>query len=338
MDYSTYPGVVVEDIARLRRRIRDSGIPPRTSDANLVIGTWNVKALGPLHLSWEEAPDAPKRTFRSLAILAEIVRCYDILAIQEVKRDLSALRTLLDWLGPDWGVIMTDVTAGDAGNAERLAFLFDQRRVQASGLAGEIVLPPSASGSPATQFARTPYAVGFRAGGQRFVLVTAHILYGRVREERLPEIVALAEYTAREMRDRARQARSEEGNLIILGDFNVDQRQGDPLFDAFTSTGLVVPEPLRDLPTVPGTQPKFYDQIAWFMGTFDIPFLSAGVINFAGAVYPELPLRQAVFRVSDHLPLWACFRIDRSEEVMATTLGLDPAMPHPLDSVPDPVA
>jgi endonuclease/exonuclease/phosphatase family metal-dependent hydrolase len=335
MDYASYPAGVAQDIARLRRRIRHSGIPPRTTDSNLILGTWNIKAFGPIHPSWEEAQEAPKRTYHSLAILAEIVRCYDILAIQEVKRDLTALRCLLDWLGSDWGVIMTDVTAGEAGNAERLAFLFDQRRVQASGLAGEIVLPPLAAGAPASQFARTPYAVGFQAGAQRFVLVTAHILYGREPREREPEIRALAEYTAREMRDRARQTRSEDANLILLGDFNIDKRQGDPLFDAFTSTGLVVPEPLRSLPTVPGSQPKFYDQIAWFMGTFDIPFLSAGVINFAGAVCPELPLRQTVFRVSDHLPLWASFRIDRSEEAMAVTLGLDPAMPNPLDTVPD---
>ena len=48
-----------------------------------------------------------------------------------------------EFLGSDWGVILSDVTAGAKGNAERFAFLYDRRRVAPSGLAGEIVLPPT---------------------------------------------------------------------------------------------------------------------------------------------------------------------------------------------------
>lgn len=69
---------------------------------------------------------------------------------------------------------MSDVTAGDKGNTERSAYLFDTRRVTPSGLAGEIVLPPTPDGDPEEQFDRTPYLVGFVAGGERFALLTAH--------------------------------------------------------------------------------------------------------------------------------------------------------------------
>jgi hypothetical protein len=41
------------------------------------------------------------------------------------------------------------------------------------------------------------------------------------------------------------------------------------------------------------------------------------------------------FRVSDHFPLWAEFRLDRSPQQMAPALGLHPDMPDPLDTVPD---
>jgi hypothetical protein len=41
------------------------------------------------------------------------------------------------------------------------------------------------------------------------------------------------------------------------------------------------------------------------------------------------------YRVSDHFPLWVEFVVDRSVERMARTLGLDPAMPDPLSTVPD---
>jgi endonuclease/exonuclease/phosphatase family metal-dependent hydrolase len=336
LDYAALPRLPAEDLARLRRRIRTSGIPAKQSDRNLVIGTWNIRAFGDVHPAWEENPGSPKRNLRALAYLAEVVERFDVLAVQEVKRDLSGIRRLLDWLGPDWGLIVTDVTLGAEGNAERLAFLFDRRRVQPSGLAGEIVLAPTPAGDPVRQFARTPYAVGFRAGTTAFVLVTAHILFGAVPAEREPELRAIAAHVAREMRDRAERAPTEEGNLIVLGDFNIDRRGDDPLFQAFVSSGLTVPEPLREVRSAVGTVAKHYDQIAWFMGALDLPFSGrAGAIDFAGAVYRDLSLREMSFRVSDHLPLWVEFRLDRAEERLAQALGLDPAAPDPLSSVPD---
>jgi len=42
-----------------------------------------------------------------------------------------------------------------------------------------------------------------------------------------------------------------------------------------------------------------------------------------------------VARVSDHFPLWAEFRIDRSEAQMAPAIGISPDMPDPLSVVPD---
>jgi endonuclease/exonuclease/phosphatase family metal-dependent hydrolase len=339
--YSEYPLPVVEDVARLRRRIERSGLPDKRSDSNLLVGTWNIRALGGFHPRWAENPDSPKRNLRSLALVAEVVRRFDVIAIQEVKRDTSAIRTLLsDFLGANWGMIVSDVTAGSAGNAERLAFVYDKRRVQPSGLAGEIVLPPSADSSgaplPAEQFARTPYIVGFVAGEERFVLLTVHIKYGDVPEDRLPELRAMAEYAAFEIRDRARLAESEEANVIVLGDFNIDKRGDNPLFQTFVSTGLIVPAELLGLKTTYGSEPKYYDHIAWFMGDFELDYSGrAGVIDFADAVYQEITMRQMSYRVSDHFPLWVEFITDHSAQQMAPTLGLDPAMPNPLEAVPD---
>ena len=60
-----------------------------------------------------------------------------------------------------------------------------------------------------------------------------------------------------------------------------------------------------------------------------------GVIDIAGAAFKELTLLQMSYRLSDHFPLWVEFTTDRSREHMARTLGADPAMPDPFDSVPD---
>jgi endonuclease/exonuclease/phosphatase family metal-dependent hydrolase len=227
------------------------------------------------------------------------------------------------------------VSAGDRGNEERLAFVYDERRVQPSGLAGEIVLPPTAEGDPVQQFDRTPYIVGFESEDERFALLTAHIRYGDVPADRMDEVRSLAEYIAGEIRDRAKDE-AEENNLIVLGDFNIDQRGDNPLFQAFVSTGLYVPSPLLNLKTTYGTEAKYYDQIAWFMGDLDLLTNEhAGVIDFAGAVYREMSKRQMSYRVSDHFPLWVEFLVDRSTVSMAQTLGVDPAMPDPFTSVPD---
>lgn len=337
MNYKDYPRPVVEDIVRLRRRIDASEMPCKKTDYNLLIGTWNIRAFGGVYEGWGENPRSPKRNLRSLAYIAEVVRRMDVVAIQEVKRDTSGIRMLVDeFLGPNWGLILSDVTAGSQGNVERLAFIYDTRRVLGSGLVGEIVLPPTEEGDPAQQFARTPYIVGFESADERFALLTAHIKYGHVPEDRLDELHALARHVAQEIRDRAQTPDAEEGNLIVLGDFNIDKRRENPLFQAFISTGLTVPPQLWGLRTTYNTEPKYYDQIAWFMGDMDLPYNErAGAIDFAGAVYRELSTRQMSYRVSDHFPLWVEFSVDRSVEHMARTLEVDPAMPDPLGGVPD---
>ncbi|UWX03606.1 hypothetical protein H1235_11725 [Pseudoxanthomonas sp. NC8] len=149
-----------------------------------------------------------------------------MVAVQEVQRETTALRYLMEqFLGTHWAVLLSDVTSGDKGNNERLAYLYDTRRVVLSGLSGELVLPPAPAGLP-EQFDRTPYIAGFRAGNEHFTLLTAHIRYGALPDARIPELRALARHTAQELRERTRTGQSrEEPNLLVLGDFNIDLRQ-----------------------------------------------------------------------------------------------------------------
>jgi hypothetical protein len=131
--------------------------------------------------------------------ITEIVQRFDVVALQEVKGDLKAPANDAETLGPDWQFLMTDVTRGDDGNEERLAFLFDARRIALSGLACELVVPAEQLAAIAPdalkrQFARTPYAVGFRAAAETFVLVTLHVDYAGNAAEREPELKKIAEW------------------------------------------------------------------------------------------------------------------------------------------------
>jgi endonuclease/exonuclease/phosphatase family metal-dependent hydrolase len=318
------PAEVLADLAQLRLALDDDengGVPAKKLDRNLLIATWNIRAFGDLTEKWESVEeDSPKRDLHSLLCLAEIVSRFDVVAVQEAKDNLKALRHLMHALGPNWGLSLTDVTEGAPGNAERMAFLFDTRRVQLSGLACEIVVPEEQLGpiepdALQRQFARTPYAVSFRSAGKTFILITLHVLYGENEEERLPEIRAIAEWLA----EWARDINSWDHNLITLGDFNID-RKGDALHDAFVSTGLEIPDDLQDVPRTIFSDPqkpelnKFYDQIAWFTGRNGLPALSlryssGGYFDFTRSALTarELTKLELSWRISDHYPLWVEF-------------------------------
>src|SRR5688572_17568363 len=138
------PGITDQgrtDLERIRAGLKDQGVPAKHLDQNLLIGTWNLRAFGDLTEKWSAGPDdTPKRDLHALALIAEIVSRFDVVAVQEAKGNIKALRHLLKMLGPDWGLILTDESAGAPGNDERLAFVFDTRRVKPSGLACELVV------------------------------------------------------------------------------------------------------------------------------------------------------------------------------------------------------
>lgn len=296
----------------------DAAVPARHLDRNLLVATWNLRAFGGLADRWvADEDDSPKRDLTALHAIAHVVSRFDVVALQEVRGDLRALRHLLKLLnrrGDHWGVLLTDVTRGSAGNDERMAFLFDTRRVTPSGLACELVVPPERDdiepGALGRQFARTPYAASFLSGRTTFTLVTLHVLYGDAPADRVGELAAIARWMA----DWARDVHAYDQNLVALGDFNIDRR-GDPLWEAFTSTGLTVPPELDGLPRTifgDGDTGHHYDQIAWFTEG-EAPALSlvyrerGGTFDFTPYVHPHLTRQQLSWRVSDHLPLWVEF-------------------------------
>jgi hypothetical protein len=128
---SKTPKTVRDEMTNLRQAL-DQTIPPKRDAArNLLIATWNLKAFSSLTEKWTATgQDSPKRDYRAMWAITEIISRFDVIALQEVKGDLKALRVMLKTLGPDWNLLMTDVTRGDAGNGERLAFVFDSRRVE----------------------------------------------------------------------------------------------------------------------------------------------------------------------------------------------------------------
>jgi endonuclease/exonuclease/phosphatase family metal-dependent hydrolase len=310
------PPLEIKKEIRNLNLILDELLPAKELDKNVLIATWNIRSFGGLTEKWvAEEKDTPKRDLHSILCIAAILSRYDIIAVQEVKGNLKAFRHMLKILGSHWSFILTDVSGGNEGNDERLAFLFDTRKVKLSGLACELVVPNEQvekikEGAFTRQFSRTPYAVGFMVDKKTFVLVSLHVIYGKQAGERTVELKAIANW----MKKWATQMNSFDQSLIVLGDFNID-RMGDERYEAFVSTGLQVPADLHEIGrTIFDEQTKYYTQIAWFENQRNVPQISityknGGVFNFG----PHLLVQrnyspfQLSWRISDHLPLWAEF-------------------------------
>ena len=106
------------------------GFPERVYGSAL-IGSFNIRKLGA----------ARARSRRTWAFLARICAQFDLLAVQEVMDDLSGLRTVMEMLGPDFGMVASDKTGafpGEPGLGERLAFVYNRRVVRRTEVATDI--------------------------------------------------------------------------------------------------------------------------------------------------------------------------------------------------------
>ena len=319
----------VGGLKRLRKVLSEQ-IPPKLNSDSLLLATWNIREF-----------DSTAHGFRTLEpyfYIAEILNRFDLIAVQEVRDGLYPLQRLCKILGSWWDFIVTDVTLGKSGNAERMAFLYDKRKVSFCGLAAEFVLPkPQNDSQPPLQLARTPYRAGVRAGWAYLTLVTVHIYYGTSSPNdprRLEEIRNLASLVAKHAPNFSCAPQYQPGaeptpdNLVILGDFNIF-RNTDASMKALADAGFKVPEGLQSLPGSNVDKNKHYDQIAYLKSLTRMkPTGKAGIFDFFEHVYqesakseydgeyagsPEKFRNWRTYQMSDHLPMWVEFAVDDSD-------------------------
>lgn len=96
------------------------------------IGTWNLREFGKSNYGG--------RDDECLFYIAEIVSNFDIVALQEIRADLSEFHALMRILGPDWAYLATDVTDGGPGNGERMVFAYRRSRAWFRNIVGELTL------------------------------------------------------------------------------------------------------------------------------------------------------------------------------------------------------
>jgi endonuclease/exonuclease/phosphatase family metal-dependent hydrolase len=288
-----------------------SSVPLRTLDENVLIASWNI------------AQFSNKKKVRALQYIADICERFDIVAIQEVKTNLEGLAKLQDLLPGNYQILVSDPT----GNNERLAFLYDKRTVISTGLVCEIAFNGPIANPVVFQFQRSPYCASFKAGRFDFALVSVHIAEGSgqgaagtaLREQEIRELVKFIKHEAGRSRGTVF-----DPDFFLVGDFNIE-RDGDRFFKALTTgdePNFKMPPGMNALNTN-YEQTKTFDKIAWipsaefkFTGKF-------GVIPFGDVLYkePGQPSDAARKEISDHLPLWAEFRVTELEHQLDQILN-----------------
>lgn len=299
-------------LKELRKRIDKTDIPSSSLDESIIIATWNIREFG-----------KKKRRKASIHYIAEILNQFDLISITELRRNVRELRAVMDILGPYWQVVYSDYIADWGGNWERTAYLYDKRAVVFTGLAAEADAPRKKNKEtgeyvPAFSWWRKPYIASFRAGSFDFILITAHIRWGRKAKDRIKPLTLLAQWVEK----RRKEPYAADKDIILMGDFNIP-KVGDPLYEAITSKGLKAPKAL--ITSELGSnlaKNKRYDQILHYPKESKSFTNEAGVLDFyTGGIrklYPKDTLTKKAFtyELSDHLPLWIQIDIDTTDEML----------------------
>ncbi|UYN97289.1 MAG: endonuclease/exonuclease/phosphatase family protein [Enhydrobacter sp.] len=313
----------IDRLLALRAGIRDK-ITVRNKQDTFHLASWNIRDLG--SSKFNPSP----RLDETFLYIAEVISAFDLVAVQEVNEDMTDFQKVMRLLGPHWDYIVTD----QSGNSERLAYVYDTRKIRFRHVAGEIVLPP-VKGKPSPQFNRTPFLVAFQAGWFKFNVCTVHIYYGSATDtaQRKREIADIAGFFAK------RQKKDGE-TYILLGDFNILNPQ-DPTMDALLGNGFGVPKELRK-PTALASA-NYYDQIALRAREGVVEIAQADCFHWQEHVFRDTAEDYAAYRphmptvtkkgkpaktdlaayrnwrtwqMSDHLPLWAEIRMDFTERYL----------------------
>ncbi|WP_310991970.1 endonuclease/exonuclease/phosphatase family protein [Aequorivita marina] len=335
----------ITNLLRLRMGIRDK-IPRKTVDTNLLLCSWNIKNFGTLK----------NRTAESLYYIAEIINAFDIVAIQEINRDLSDFKKVLRLLGSHWKHTFSDVTEGNSGNDERFGFIYDSRRVAQSGLSGEIVISPESVAEDAIikQLKRTPTFTGFESGWRKFEVVSVHLHPGEGsgnRAIRKEEVRLLMDI----LRKKINSAAFENRNIVIVGDTNL-YKEDDDIVKIINDTGFEESNGLQGKFTNTSLN-QIYDRVFLNVNDYFKIAMDAegkekgGVFSLFDYVYintpeeianyhslmrlhkgnPDTLTSNAKFKsyfnrywkrnqISDHLPIWIELQTESSDEFLANKL------------------
>jgi len=162
------------------------------------ICSWNLKDFG------------KSKSDSELEFIANTVKNYDVLAIQEVvagdggAQAVARLSDILNRKGAKWDYTISNPTSGNSYKRERYAFIWKTSKVRTVGKGWLEV-------NFSLQIDREPFFQTFESGGKQFTLVNFHA----ITKAKQPETeIKYFKFLPAEYPDK---------NLIFCGDFNCPQ-------------------------------------------------------------------------------------------------------------------
>jgi len=312
MDHSRLNVEELKGLKELRNRIDAANIPSSKLDETVNIATWNIRHWG-----------QEKRRKCSLHYIAEILQQFDLIAVVELRRNISELNYVLNLLGEYWDVVFSDYISDRGGNKERIAYIYDTRAVQFTGMAAETDGPRKKNRTtgdyePQLSWWRKPYMASFKAGSFDFVALSVHMQWGTLAG-RKRELEGLAKWVKSYIKDEYHVDR----DIILMGDFNITSYESD-LYAAISKYGLKAPASLVSSSLGSNlAKNKRYDQILHHPAQTGSVFTDyGGILDFykkdhkAILPYKNLTKVKFTYELSDHLPLWVQLKTDIAGEVL----------------------
>ena len=347
---------IVENLQNLRKQLKKD-VPPRTNRSTLLLSTWNLR----------EFSNSKNRLEESFWYIAEIISFFDLVAVQEIGNNMTALQKLMGILGYKYDYIVTD-TPDSQGGSERIAFIYNTGKVKFKNIAGEVSLTKKdkIKYKLPDGFARPPFSVAFQASWFKFNLCSVHIYYGTKNdtERRENEIKAITAKINKRVKD-------EDATYILLGDFNIEN-VNDKFHEALVGTkkkptGFYVPKGEKGKVYFTNSKnDKTFDQIAINFRNLilkDLKIsdlnkeLGKGVVDYYESIFNDenhykkvatkmykekdyiMPENWQIenwrtFQMSDHLPLWVELKIDFTDEYLETLINTKVQKPDVETEIP----
>lgn len=262
---------------------------PVPQEQSITIASWNLKNIGKTKFN------DPAR----IDIIINILKNYDIIAIQEVKDiTLQLPQQLIDKMnmdGSNYKVVASDRVGRNV--FEQYLFVYDDDKIDAiPGTEGYGI-------EPNDEFEREPYYAMFRAGNFDFYLFTIHTK---------PSAVATEIPALRTAYIDLQNNTPDENDIILLGDFN-GRAPGVTAGSYITMDAIAqIPNILFTINEETNTRGgRAYDNII-FQGNYTTEYSgSSGVSTF------WLPYgldEDQGFAISDHKLVWAVFNIPPTDD------------------------
>lgn len=288
-----------------------SAAPVAGASDTIRVASFNIQVLG----------TSKARKPHVMKVLADVIRRFDVVAIQELRtKESSVMESLLQLVNQDGAEYQYVVgpRLGRTVSKEQYVFVFDPHRVE--------LLPDTlfTIDDPQDLLHREPLIGRFRArtvgSGEPFTFVLVNIHTDP--DETKTELDALGDVFVAVQQNPWR-----EDDVILLGDLNVDYRKLGKLGTlpdiAYTVQG--------EKTNTRGT--KSYDNIVFNQVTTSEFTGTAAVFDLQQEY--GLAMSQAL-EVSDHLPVWAEFQTVESGggTLLASRRPLTPTEPVPLTATP----